>query len=675
MLTQILDNVAQQMGRNLTPLEENIVSLLNEQCANRLNHRFTVDRENGLFACETDDRAGIIELTEDYACAFKTEPVYAESVHEIAGKLADANGKMSREMSVSGSQPLAAFLSLSPAIPANAPAQADLQRAVADMASYGNTFGIPVVGGDVRFNDSGREDITADLLAIGLIDKDARLVSSAQGVGNPVFLLGAPDAGNQNHSSAFTARCLHELICDLHDAGAILSVQNVDHGGIAVACADMAANGENGIELDAALFDGEEKLTELIHDKVVIILKDEFGKKLGKACHKWNMRCLQVGTVINEHKLSVVNGQTLAADLPASVLTMFYGDLPEKDIEITPVEHTAESKTEVPVPEEHKDAAKFLMTCPNLLSQQWIFEQFDSTVGTNNLSTNFISDAPVLQIKGARHALAVSFCRSAADIAKYPEAANLSVAEALRKVVCSGGVPRAITGCLNYSGDIDEKILRSVNDHIALFCKKTGVSSSGINMKRVASGGKPAIKNLSAAAIAFLDDKHQQMTISFKGKGDMIYMLGKSGNSLDSSEYIRNYHGIRNTPPQHIDLDMEAKLLQIAQKLIARKLVKSAHDVSKGGLFMSLLESAMVRSFGFDITVDAEIRKDTFLFGESPSRIVVSVTTARETDFIDFMMETRLPFLTLGHVTREEIRIDDNSYGFISDYRKKYLGQ
>jgi len=116
-------------------------------------------------------------------------------------------------------------------------------------------------------------------------------------------------------------------------------------------------------------------------------------------------------------------------------------------------------------------------------------------------------------------------------------------------------------------------------------------------------------------------------------------------------------------------------LLQVAQKLIARQLVKSAHSVSKGGLFMALLESAMVRSFGFDVTVDAEIRKDAFLFGESPSRIIVSVAMARETDFIDFMMNTGAPFMTLGHVTREEIRIDDNSYGFISDYRKRYLGQ
>ena len=674
-MKQILEYMNQQMGRKLSTLEESIISLLHEHSTNRLNRRFTVDEEHGLLACETDGQAGIVELTEDYACAFKTEPVFAKSVKDIAEKMAAASGKIYRELSVCGSQPLTALLSLSSGIPANAPAQADLQRAVADMASYGNTYGISVAGGDIRFNDLKRQDITANLLAIGLIDKDARLVSSCHGTGNPVYLVGAPDAGKQIASGALITRSLYELICDLHDEGAILSIQNLDRGGIAVACADMVAHGINGIELNAEIFGEEQKLTELLPDKVVMILRKEYGKKLEKTCRKWNMRCLPVGVVIDEHKLSVVKDQTPVADLPAPVLTAFYGAIPEKDIESKPVTAEKSSTSGIPVPEEHKDVAKFLITCPNLLSQHRIFEQFDSTVGTNNLSTNFISDSPVLKIKGARHALAVSFCQSAADIAKYPESVNLTVAESLRKAVCSGGVPRTVTGCLNYSGEIDEKLLHSVNEHIALFCKKAGVSSSGINMKGAADNGKPAVHNFSAATIAFLNDTYQQMTMSFKGKGDMIYMLGKSVNNLDSSEYIRNYHNIRNTPPQHIDLDVETKLLHVAQKLISRKLVKSAHSVSKGGLFMALLESAMVRSFGFDITVDAEIRKDAFLFGESPSRIVVSVVMAREADFIDFMMEAGVPFLTLGHVTREEIRIDDNSYGFISDYRKKYFEQ
>ena len=683
-LKQTTDCVTQQMGRKLYSLEESLIGLLHDQCANRLNHRFTFNENNGLFACETDGQAGIVDLTEDDACTFKTEPVYAETVKEIAQKVAVASGKIYREMSVCGGQPLVTLLSLSTGLPANDSEQADLQQAIAGMASYGNTFGIPVTG-DIHFYDSNQQDIVANLLTIGLIDKDMWLGSPCRCEGNPVYLVGVPDTGEEQISSnAFITRSLYELICDLHDEGAIVAVQNIDRGEtgftnslelIAVACADLVANGINGIELNTELFDGIQKLTDLIPNKLMMmILKSECGKKLEKTCHKWNMRCVQVGTVTAEHKLVIMEGKTPVVDLPVSVLSMFYGALPEIDTNLPPVTSVASSSVKAPVPEEHKDVARFMMTCPNLQSHQWIFEQFDSTVGTNHLSTNFISDASVMKIKGSRHALAVSFCQSATDIANYPESVNLAVAESLRRTVCSGGAPCALTGCLHYSGDIDEKILHAVNEHIALFCRKMGISSSGINMSRDVIDGKPAIRNLSAGAIAFLNDKHQQMTMSFKAKGDMIYMLGKSVNCLNSSEYIHNYHGIKDTPPQQIDLDVETKLLQIAQKLIARQLVKSAHSVSKGGLFMALLESAMVRSFGFDVTVDAEIRKDAFLFGESPSRIIVSVAMARETDFIDFMMNAGVPFMTLGHVTREEIRIDDNSYGFISDYRKKYLG-
>ena len=674
-LKQTLDCVTQQMGRKPYPLEENIIGLLHEQCADRLHHRFTCNESNGLLACETEGQAGIVDLTEDYSCAFRAEPVYAGSVKEIAGKMAAASGKIYREMSVCGGQPLVTLLSLSTGLPANDAEQAELQRAVAGMASHGNIYGIPVTGGDMYFNDSGCQDITANLFTIALIDKEAQPVPCHY-EGNPVYLVGAPETeSEQITSNAFTTRSLHELICDLHDEGAIIAVQSIEHGGIAIACANMVANGANGIELKMELFDGNQKLTDLIPNKLMMILKSEYGKKLGKACHKWNMRCMQVGMAIAEHKLLIMKGQTPVVDLPASALSMFYGALPEIDVQSLPATGVGLSSVEVSMPEEHKDVVKFMVTCPNLLSQQWIFEQFDSTVGTNHLSTNFISDASVMQIKGSRYALAISFCQNTADIAKYPESVNLVVAESLRKTVCSGSAPCAITGCLHYSGDIDEKVLHAVNEHIALFCKKMGISSSGINMSRTTVDEKPAIRNLSVGAIAFMNDKHQQMTMSFKTKGDMIYMLGKSVNCLNSSEYIRNYHGIKDMPPQEIDLDVEIKLLQVAQKLISRQLVKSAHSVSKGGLFMALLDSAMVRSFGFDVTVDDEIRKDVFLFGEAPSRIVVSVANAREADFIDFMMETDVPFMTLGHVTREEIRIDDNSYGFIGDYRKKYLGK
>jgi phosphoribosylformylglycinamidine synthase len=162
------------------------------------------------------------------------------------------------------------------------------------------------------------------------------------------------------------------------------------------------------------------------------------------------------------------------------------------------------------------------------------------------------------------------------------------------------------------------------------------------------------------------------MTLAFKDKGDMIFLIGKSSNDIACSQYIYSYHGIRESPAPEFDLDFEYRVQSAVKGLIQKNLVRSAHDVSDGGLYINLVESSLPRNLGFDITSPAEVRKDAFLFGESQSRIVVSVTNSRETDFIDFMMETGLPFSAVGHVTKGELRIDDQSFGFISDVKKSY---
>ncbi len=679
-LEKTLEYVTQNLERELGGLEKSIINLLYNSYINN-SDRFVTDEDNILLVRETNESAGIVELTEDYSCVFKTEPVHVSSPKNIAEKIARAGGKIYQELFVHGAQPVASLLSFSSGMPDNASVQADLQNAIRSIASYSNKYGIPMVGGDTCFNDSTQRGMTTDVLSVGIIDKDAQLSQACTGEGNLVFMLGSSVADEQDLPVAFAARTVYEMICDLHDEKLIIAVQSVGPKGILGACADMIVSGDKGIEFCAdGLVDDSgsfQNLLEYVPDKMVVIIAPEDRMDMERVCRKWGKQWWQLGIVTEEQKLAVVYKQSYVVDFPVSLLMNFKNAVPQVDITTSHVQMAPKTPVEVPQPEDCKEVARFMLTCPNLLSQQWVFEQFDSTIGTNNLSTNFISDAPVMQIKGSRHAIATSFCNNIYDIEQYPEAAQIVVAEAVRKVVCSGGTPLALTGCLNYSGTSDTEVKKSVlaiNENIAFACKKIGVTSSGININHAQLNGSPSINNISLGSIAFLSDKHQHMTISFKGKGDMIYLIGKSTNNLESSEYARSYYDVKGTPPPAIDLDMEARLLHVAQRMIARKLVKSAHSVSQGGLFLALLESAMVRSFGFDITVDDEIRKDAFLFGEQPSRIVVSVAMARETDFIDFMIEAEVQCMTLGHVTREEIRIDDHSYGFISDYKKKYLG-
>jgi len=160
--------------------------------------------------------------------------------------------------------------------------------------------------------------------------------------------------------------------------------------------------------------------------------------------------------------------------------------------------------------------------------------------------------------------------------------------------------------------------------------------------------------------------------MAFKEKGDIIYLLGESKNDISSSEYLYSYHKVKASPVPYFDLDKEFRLQKLVKSLIEKSMIRSAHDVSDGGLYVTLLESAMVRGFGFDITTDAEIRNDAFLFGEAQGRIVVSVTATKEAAFIDFMIEQKFPFSALGHVTKSELRVDDISFGFVADAKKDY---
>ncbi|MFP4018853.1 MAG: AIR synthase-related protein [Bacteroidales bacterium] len=208
-------------------------------------------------------------------------------------------------------------------------------------------------------------------------------------------------------------------------------------------------------------------------------------------------------------------------------------------------------------------------------------------------------------------------------------------------------------------------------------CRKFNTPVTGGNVSfynQTTTNGKeePVFPTPVIGMIGILDNKRHHTTIAFKEKGDMIFLVGRSSDDLSSSEYLYSYHGIKESPAPQFDIEFEYKVQQTIKNLIKHGLIKSAHDVSDGGVFITLLESAMVRNLGFDITTAADIRRDAFLFGESQSRVVISVTPNAESKFIDFMIAQNVPFSTLGHVTKSEIRIDDDSFGFIHDVKKVY---
>jgi phosphoribosylformylglycinamidine synthase len=260
------------------------------------------------------------------------------------------------------------------------------------------------------------------------------------------------------------------------------------------------------------------------------------------------------------------------------------------------------------------------------------------------------------------------------------EGCAMAVAEAARNIVCSGGIPSAITNCLNFGNPYNPEVYWQFVGAIkgmGKACKRFGTPVTGgnvsfYNQSAVDGVETPVFPTPTIGMLGIVEDKRHITSLAFKGKSDLIYMIGKSENDISSSEYLYSYHGVKESPAPNFDLNHEYDIQQTIVKLIRSGVIESAHDVSDGGLFLALLESAFTNNLGFEIVSSSEVREDAFLFGESPSRVVVSVTETGEDAFLDVLKDSTSPFMLLGHVTKGRIAVDDRNFGNIEEYKRIY---
>jgi phosphoribosylformylglycinamidine synthase len=302
-------------------------------------------------------------------------------------------------------------------------------------------------------------------------------------------------------------------------------------------------------------------------------------------------------------------------------------------------------------------------------------------VGTLNMTTNAPSDAAIVDVRDTNKALALTVdCNSRYVYAHAEEGCKIAVAEAARNIVCAGGQPSAVTNCLNfgnpYNPEVYWQFVHAIKGMSAA-CRRfetpvTGGNVSFYNQSKSEQGEVPVFPTPTIGMVGIIPDKRKRMSLDFKNAGDAIFLIGTSRNDINSSEYLYSYCNVKNSPAPFIDLDEELAVQNVVKSLIEENLIESAHDVSDGGLFITLLESAMPKNLGFKIECDEDLRKDAFLFGESQSRIVVSVNEEKLDVFVALLAEMDVDFINLGEVTNGEIVIDENNYGSSSDYSTKY---
>jgi phosphoribosylformylglycinamidine synthase len=406
--------------------------------------------------------------------------------------------------------------------------------------------------------------------------------------------------------------------------------------------------------------------------------------KLKEVFDKWDLECAEIGEVTDTGMLEYFQHGERVAHVPAQSLVLGGGaPVYERDYrEPRYIQKISKfSPNSIQKPKNYIETAKKLVNSPNIASKRWIYEQYDSMVRTNTMTTNLYSDASIVRVKGTKKALVMTVdCNSSYVFANPYVGAMIAVAEAARNIVCSGGEPIAITNCLNfgnpYSTDVYWQFVETIKG-MSEACTRfntpvTGGNVSFYNHTVLKDRTEPVFPTPTIGMLGILEHHKRQMTLDFKRPGDAIYMIGTPTNDFNSSEYLRVIHNIKLSPAPIFDIDEEVTLQHNLKYLIKKELIQSAHDISEGGLFVALLESAMVNNLTFDIETDENFRKDAYLFGESQSRVVLSVKVQMEDEVVNYLNTNNVAFTRLGEVTKGKIMIDNENFGAIEDWKLRY---
>jgi phosphoribosylformylglycinamidine synthase len=399
---------------------------------------------------------------------------------------------------------------------------------------------------------------------------------------------------------------------------------------------------------------------------------------------KWDLHAEEIGVVTDTKRIKYYMGGELVGDVPAESLVLG-GGAPQYEREYKEPAYYNEFKKfnieAVAQPENLKEVAMAMLAMPNIASKRWVYEQYDSMVGTGTMTTNVPSDAGVVNIKGSNKGLAMSVDCNSRYVNADPEVGTMiAVSEAARNITCSGGDPSAITNCLNFGNPYNPESYWQFVGAIK------GMSAACLKFETPVTGGNVSFYNQSVTngveipvfptptigMIGILEDKNKVMSLDFKSKGDLIFLIGEYREDISSSEYLSTYHGVKESPAPYFDLDQEFKMQNTVKDLIKKELINSAHDVADGGLYVTLVEMSLNRNLGFEIVTDSEIREDAFLFGEGQGRVVVTVSEDEEDEFLEYMIASKVNLTLLGHVTKGKMVIDDDHYGFVKEAKEVY---
>lgn len=718
MLPEEYARIKAILGRNPNFIELSIYSVMWSEHAsykNSIKWLKTLPKKGSqMLVAPGEENAGMVDVGDGYACVFKIESHNHPCAVEPYQGAATGVGGINRDIFTMGARPIAQLNSLRFGNLDADHTKHLLKGVVKGIGDYGNAFGVPVVAGEVAFDECYNANPLVNAMSVGIMHKEDLVSAIAKGKGNPVFIVGSATGKDGIHGATFASaditqdsaddipsiqvgdpfeeKLLLEASLELAKTKALVGMQDMGAAGIICSTSEMSEKGKSGMRIDLdkvplrqSNMEAWEILLSESQERMLIVVKKGCEKEVKTIFDKWDLSCEQIGEVINEDRLMFYRGGKLVADVPASTLVLG-GGAPVYDRKYK--EHKAFAKCkrfdmhtvkDIDLQEAVK-VARFLFAHPNIASKRWVYEQYDSMVGTKNMGTNKLSDAGVVNLKHTERAIAMTVdCNSRYVYANPLVGTQIAVAEAARNIVCSGGHPLAVTNCLNFGNPYNPEVYWQFVGAIkgmSMACEKFGTPVTGGNVSfynQYSEGNKvEAVYPTPVIGMIGLLEKRYHTGIGFQKAGHSIYLLGKVREDINSSQYLYSYRNEKFSPAPYFNLDEEYNLQRVVLDLIESGLAKSVHDVSDGGLMTTLLESALVNDLGFTLMVDDSIRLDAFLFGESQSRVVVSIDPAMVDEFEDLMLETKMPMVYLGEVTGGKISVDEENFGNIKEYKHIY---
>ena len=733
-------------GREPTATELGIFSVMwSEHCSYKSSrvHLKRLPTRSKLVVQGPGENAGIVDIGDGWACAFKIESHNHPSFIEPFQGAATGVGGILRDIFTMGARPVAVMDSLRfgpiqeavelrsagrprAAVPTQTPpTQAEIHKnhsvmegVVSGVASYGNCFGVPNLGGEVKFEACYSGNPLVNAFALGLVRRDQIFYARAAGEGNPVIYVGSKTGRDGIHGATmaseefsegseakrpnvqvgdpFLEKLLLEACLEAMQTGAIVGIQDMGAAGLTCSTCEMGARGGTGIEIEldrvpqreTGMTPYEIMLSES-QERMLLVAQKGREDEVFRVFEKWGLDAVEVGRVTRDAKMRVLEHGQVVAEIPNAALT---DDAPVYKRPLTrwepPVERDMPDHISLAESGDFTVQFKRLLASPNVCSKRWVWQQYDHMVQTNTVDAPGSGDAGVIRIKGSKRGLAMALDGNGRWCYLDPRLGAMhAVAEASRKVACAGATPIGATNCLNFGNPEKPHIMwqfSQVIDGITKACEELDTPITGGNVSFYNETlGEGIYPTPVIGIVGLLEDVHKAAKMHFAKAGRTVILLraNEPGDAVDaqsefgSSEYAKEILGaVWGYPPQ-LDIEREATLQRALVALIQAGLVESAHDCADGGLAVALVESALPAGVGLSVNLPgADLPPEFRLFGEDASRVVLSCDPAHLPRIKQVAEEYGVSTDVLGQTGSDRVEISIDGQPVISASVKELRG-